>query len=66
MRFKTSSQEDLWQQLRRRILAETSSFLSAAIERPELGVSIPIVMVGKGRFSQAFASEFWRQVLDDE
>lgn len=65
MRFKTASQEDLWQQIRRRILHETGSYLSEALQRPELGVSIPIFVVGKGSFSRPFSDEFWRQALGD-
>ncbi len=65
MRFKQASQFDLWQAIRRRILRETSSFLSEAVRRPDMGVSIPICVVGKGDFSKAFAEEFWRQVLEE-
>jgi hypothetical protein len=65
MRLRQVGQEDLWQQIRRRILAETSSFLTAALERPELGVSIPMIPVGKGRFGRAFSEAFWSSVLDE-
>lgn len=66
MRLRQFSQEDLWKQIRRRILAETSSFLSVALERPELGVSIPIIPVGKGRFGRAFSENFWDSVLGNQ
>jgi hypothetical protein len=66
MRLWRSSQEDLWRQMRRRILSETSSFLSTALERPELGVSIPMIPAGRGRFSQAFATDFWARVLPEQ
>lgn len=65
MRFNEASQESLWHQIRKRILLETSAFLSVALRRPEMGVSIPMVVVGRGGFSKAFAEEFWRQVLAD-
>lgn len=61
--FRQSSQDDLWKLIRRRILAETSAFLSTALERPDLGVSIPIIPVGKGQFGRAFSQEFWNRVL---
>jgi hypothetical protein len=63
MRLTHSSQEDLWRQIRRRILAETSAFLSTGLERPELGVSIPIIPAGRGRFGRAFAQAFWDRVF---
>lgn len=63
MQLRQASQDDLWRQIRRRILAETSSFLSTALERPELGVSIPTIAAGRGRFSRAFAADFWDRVL---
>ena len=66
MRLRHSSPEDLWQRLRRRLLAETSAFLSTALDRPELGVSIPMIPAGKGRFGRAFAEEFWTRILADE
>ncbi len=66
MRLTTASQYDLWQQIRRRILRQTSLFLSVALERPELGVSIPIVPAGRGRFSRAFADDFWGRVLGEQ
>ena len=66
MRLSQSSQEDLWKQIRRRIIAETNSFLSVALERPELGVSIPIIPVGKGHFSRAFSETFWDGILAEK
>ncbi len=66
MRLSSSSQNDLWQHIRRKILRQTSLFLSIALERPELGVSIPTVPAGRGRFSRAFADDFWGRVLGEE
>jgi len=60
-----SSQEELWAQIRRRMLLETSVFLTNCLRRPELGVSIPIIRAGQGRFTKAFAERFWQQVLAD-
>lgn len=65
MRLRQALQEDLWRQLRQRILQETGSFLSEALERPEMGVSIPICVVGRASFSETFSQEFWRQVLGE-
>jgi len=66
MRLWRTSQDDLWRQIRRRLLTETSLFLSTALERPELGVSIPMIPVGRGRFSPAFAADFWLRVLPEQ
>lgn len=65
MRFKEASQQDLWREIRRRILNETNSYLTTALQRPEMGVSIPIVVVGKGRFGKTFSEEFWGRVLGE-
>ncbi len=65
MRLRQSTQDDLWQQIRRRILSETSSFLSRGVQRPELGVSIPVIQAGKGRFTRTFSDAFWSRILDE-
>jgi len=63
MRLRQAEQEELWARLRRQMLNETSTFLSAALTRPELAVSIPIIQAGRGHFPRAFADAFWQQVL---
>ena len=66
MRLWKTSQDDLWRRTRRRLLTETSLFLSTGLERPELGVAIPMIPAGQGRFSPAFAADFWLRVLAEQ
>lgn len=65
MRFNMFKGDDLWRDLRRRILHETSSYLTDAMEHPDRTVSIPIYVVGKGQFTRSFSDEFWRQALSE-
>ncbi len=63
MRVIRTRRKETWEQARRRLIADTSRFLSERLERPELAVSIPAIPVGTGRFPKSMAGEFWRSVL---
>ncbi len=54
---------ETWQQARRRLIAETSQFLSERLEHPELAVAIPSIPAGSGRFPKSMTGAFWRRVL---
>lgn len=52
-------------EIRRRILEETSAYLTLCLERPELGVRIPVIQAGRGRFPPSISDAFWNPVLLD-
>lgn len=45
------------------MVAETSAYLSEALQHPELAVRIPVVEAGKGRFPPSLARAFWEPLL---
>lgn len=65
MRINRTPRKETWQQARRRLIADTSRFLSERLERPELAISIPAIPAGTGRFPRSMAGAFWRAVLFD-
>ncbi|MEP0846304.1 MAG: hypothetical protein HRF50_05715 [Phycisphaerae bacterium] len=52
-------------EIRRRIIEETSAYLTLCLERPELAVRIPIIQAGRGRFPASMSDAFWNPVLLD-
>lgn len=54
---------ETWEECRARMVAETSAYLSEALQHPELAVRIPVVEAGKGRFPPSLARAFWEPIL---
>ena len=54
---------DEYEQLRRRMIAETSAFITLCLRHPELAVRIPVIPAGKGSFPPSLARSFWQRVL---
>lgn len=52
-------------EIRRRIIEETSAYLTLCMERPELAVHIPVIQAGHGRFPPSMSEAFWNPVLLD-
>jgi len=63
MRVNRALSKETWEQARRRLIADTSRFLTEGLEHPELAVSIPAIPAGMGRFPKSMAGAFWRSVL---
>ena len=59
-RFK----EDPYVALRKRMIRETEVALAVGFQFPERARRIPVVEVGRGTFTPAFATEFWQEVLE--
>jgi hypothetical protein len=52
------------EELRARMIAETSEFISECLRHPELAPQIPVIPATSGRkFPPSFASAFWEAVL---
>lgn len=52
-----------WEESRARLVAETSAFLTEALQHPELGVRIPMIPAESGRFPPSLTQAFWDPVL---
>ncbi len=53
------------EQMRLRIVAETSAYLTECLRHPELAVRIPIIPAGSGRFPKSLTPAFWDPILED-
>lgn len=51
------------EELRERLIAETSAFISECLRHPELAVRIPTIPAGSGRFPPSLSAAFWDSVL---
>ncbi|MBU0640485.1 MAG: hypothetical protein KKB50_16605 [Planctomycetes bacterium] len=56
---------ETWEELRARLIAETSAYLSECLRHPELSVRIPMIPVGSGRFPPSLTEAFWHAVLHE-
>ncbi len=66
MRFRRPKRNDeLWEELRARLVAETSEWLTDALQHPEHAVRIPVVPAGQGEFPPSLSRAFWEPVLLD-
>jgi len=57
---------ETWEEMRARLIAETSAFLTEALRHPELAVRIPMIPAGSGRFPPSLTRAFWDNVLFEE
>jgi len=57
--------KETYEQLRVRMIVETSVFLTQALRRPELAVRIPTIPADRDRFPPAFTVAFWDPILFD-
>jgi hypothetical protein len=56
---------ETWEEIRRRMVAETSAYLTEALRHPELGVRIPMVPADSARFPPSLTPAFWDSILFD-
>jgi hypothetical protein len=54
---------ETWEETRARMIAETSSWLTEALEHPERAVRIPTIVAGSGAFPPSLSDAFWDPVL---
>lgn len=59
-RFK----EDPYEVLRKRMIRETEIALAVGFQFPNRTRRIPVVEVGHGTFTPAFATQFWQEALE--
>ena len=54
-----------WEEMRQRLIEETSAYITEFLRHPELATRIPVIEAGKGRFPPSLTPAFWDRVLND-
>ena len=66
MSRKTTPRDDeSWEELRARLIDETSTYLTECLRHPELATRIPVIQAGAGDFPPTLTPAFWDPVLAD-
>jgi hypothetical protein len=63
-RFRTQHPET-YEEMRARILAETSAYITECLRHPELAVHIPIAPASEANFPPSLSAAFWNRILND-
>jgi hypothetical protein len=56
---------ETYEEMRARLIAETSEYLTECLRHPELAVRIPTIQAGRGRFPPSLAVAFWGRLLGE-
>lgn len=56
---------ETYEEMRARLIAETSDYLTECLRHPELAVRIPTIQAGRGRFPPSLTVAFWGQLLGE-
>ena len=62
-RLPKTRREESWEEMRARLIAETSIYLTEALKHPELAVRIPMIPADSARFPPSLTRAFWEPVL---
>ncbi len=54
---------ETWEELRRRLVAETELFITEALRHPELAIHIPMIPSESARFPPSLSRAFWDPIL---
>lgn len=57
--------DETWEELRARLVRETSVYITEALRHPELAVRIPMIPADSGRFPPSMTTAFWEPILLD-
>ena len=63
MQLRRGERTETWEELRDRLVAETSAFLTEGLRHPELVVRIPMIPADSARFPPSLTGAFWDAVL---
>ena len=53
------------EQMRLRLVAETSAFITECLRHPEFAVRIPVVPAAGARFPRSLTFAFWEPILNE-
>ncbi|MGD8450602.1 MAG: hypothetical protein PVJ57_02190 [Phycisphaerae bacterium] len=59
------NQHETYEEMRARLIAETSAYLTEYLRHPELAVRIPVIQAGRGQFPPSMTAAFWDPILED-
>ena len=59
----STSRPETYEEMRQRLIAETSAYLTECLRHPEYATRIPTIQAGKGRFPPGFSGSFWDEIL---
>ncbi len=62
-RRRQPRRHETWEELRARLIEETSLYLTEALRHPEFAVRIPVIEAGRGQFPPSLARAFWEPLL---
>ncbi|MDX2200305.1 MAG: hypothetical protein SF069_15200 [Phycisphaerae bacterium] len=57
------AKSETYEQMRARMIAETSDYLTECLRRPELAPRIPMIETGTGTFPPSMSKAFWDSIL---
>jgi hypothetical protein len=57
--------DETFEEMRVRLITETSLFITECLQHPELIVRIPIIPAGWGRFPPSLTQAFWDPILSE-
>lgn len=63
LRLGIRTPEESYEQLRARLVSETSAYLTECLRHPEYAVRIPVIRAGAGRFPPSLTLSFWEPIL---
>ncbi|MFH1747835.1 MAG: hypothetical protein ABIG44_12440 [Planctomycetota bacterium] len=52
------------EEMRARLVAETSAYLTECLRHPELAVRIPVVLAMRAQFPRSLTYAFWEPILN--
>ena len=61
--FTFLQRNESYEAKRRRMIAETSAYVSECLKHPELAPHIPVIPTGSGKFPPSMTSAFWDSIL---
>ena len=64
-RRRKQSLPETYEEMRARLVAETSTYLTECMRHPELAVRIPVIQAGRGRFPPSLTPAFWDSILGE-
>ncbi len=62
-RRRPPDKDETREEMQRRLVAETSVYLTECLRHPELATRIPIIQAGTGHFPPSLTPAFWNAIL---
>ena len=63
--LRRDRRHETFEEMRARLVAETSVYVTECLRHPELSTRIPVVQAGAAEFPRSFAQAFWERLLGE-